>query len=113
MKTRVLSIGLVILGLVCGAGEAQTVWIQVIGKGYPPKREISDVRKRLLARRAAVVDAYRLLAEKLSGVTPAIGYRHTRGFIKGAEIKGVRYLPDGKVEIDLGLPLKGGGVCIE
>lgn len=124
MKKRVLSIVLIILGLVFGGvpmprhglGKAQAAWLLVTGKGYPPRKEISETRKRLLARRAAVVDAYRLLAEKLSGIPECIvgssGYKRTRGFIKGAEVKGVRYFPDGKVEVDLILLLeKGGGVC--
>lgn len=117
MKKRVLSIGLVILGLVCGeVDRAQAAWLLVTGKGYPPRREISEPRKRLLARRAAVLDAYRLLAVRLTSTSECIiggtGYRHIRGFIKGAEIKDVRYFPDGKVEVDLVLSLeKGGGVC--
>lgn len=106
MKKKVLSIGLVILGLICGeVDRAQAAWLLVTGKGYPPKREISETRRRLLARRAAVVDAYRLLAEKVSGMPEypicGSGYRHIRGSIKGAEIKDVRYFPDGKVEVDL------------
>lgn len=114
MKMRVLSIGLVLMGLVCGeVGKAQTVLISVTGKGYPPKRRISETRKRLLARRAAVVDAYRLISVRLSGMPECLpggsGYIHTHGFIKDAEIKNVRYFPDGKVEVDM--VLKGGGVC--
>lgn len=109
MIKRVLSIGLVVLSLVCGSISAQSARIEVTGKGYPPKRNISEVRKRLLARRAAVVDAYRILSSILNGVSGSIaggeGVLHTSGFIKGAEIKGVRYLPDGKVEVDLVLPV--------
>lgn len=106
MKKKVLSIGLVILGLAWGGiSRAQPVWVQVTGKGYPPKKEISEMRKRLLARRAAVVDAYRLLADKLGVVSDYViggsGYKQTRGFIKAAEIKDVRYFSDGKVEVDL------------
>lgn len=117
MKRRVLSIGLVIMGLICvEADKAQAAWILVTGKGYPPRREISEPRKRLLARRAAVVDAYRLLTVRLNSASECIvggtGHRHISGFIKGAEIKDVRYFPDGKVEVDMVLPLKGGGVCV-
>lgn len=117
MKVRVLSIGLVIIGLAClGADKpcAQTVkaqisWIEVTGKGYPPNKEISQARKRLLAKRAAVVDAYRLMAERLGETGRQIavdsGYRHVSGFIKGAEIKKVRYFHDGRVEVDLVMPV--------
>ena len=43
-------------------------FMYVIGKGAPPDDEnLSEVQRYLLAERAAIIDAYRQLAEKLQG----------------------------------------------
>lgn len=124
MIKRVLIIGFAMLGLVWGgAGRAQSITgairvvekelplarIEVTGKGYPPKRDISEIKKRLLAKRAATVDAYRVMSAILNGVSGYIaggaGYIQTSGFIKGAEISNLRYFANGKVEVDLVLPV--------
>lgn len=124
MIKRVLIIGLVMLGLVWeGAGRAQSITgsirvaekelplarIEVTGKGYSSKRQISETQKRLLAKRAATIDSYRVMGAVLNGVSGYVtggeGCIQTSGFIKGAEISDVRYFADGKVEVDLVLPI--------
>lgn len=79
------------------------------GKGFPPERDISATRKKLLTKRAATLDAYRILAATLKGVSGYIadgnGYIQTSGYIRGAEVSNVRYFTDGKVEVDLILPV--------
>ena len=42
--------------------------VQVIGMGAQPANAVNPAQARMLARRAAVVDAYRQLAEVVSGV---------------------------------------------
>lgn len=124
MNRKVFNIVLVVLGLVCGeAGKAQSATgamgivkeelpsarIEVTGIGYPPKRNISESQKRLLAQRAAIVDAYRVMSATLRGVSGYVvngsGFLQTSGYIRGAEIKDIRYYINGKVEVDLVLPV--------
>lgn len=38
------------------------------GAGLPPQNAVNPSQARMLARRAAVVDAYRMLAESIKGV---------------------------------------------
>ncbi len=78
---------------------------------------------RLMARRAAMADAYRLLAEAVEGVqvfaeTTVNNYTTTNDRIKvqvqasirGAQTVGTtRYLSDGTVEVDVQLPIFGSG----
>ncbi len=47
----------------------KNIVITVTGKGAPPTEpKLSEVQKYLFAERAAVMDGYRLMAEKLQGV---------------------------------------------
>lgn len=102
MIKKIFIIGFLVMGLVFGP-EGRAQGLVVIGKGYLPRREdISLVRRRLLARRAAVLDAYRKLALAKSGVPiPRNGKIHQYSFIRGAKIKDVRYFPDGMVEVEM------------
>lgn len=83
--------------------------ITATGIGYPPKRKISVAQKRLLAKRAATIDAYRTLAATVRGVEGYIikgsGYIQTSGYIGGVSVTQVREFADGKVEVDLSLPV--------
>ncbi len=121
---------LALLGLVyMGIGEAQSASrtsgvigvvkeelpgarIEVTGIGYPPKRKIPEPQKRLLAQRAAIVDAYRVMSASLRGVSGYVinssGFLQTSGYIRGAEIRDIRYYINGKVEVDLILPVSFG-----
>ena len=88
--------------------------ITATGIGYPPRRRVSPAQKRLLAQRAATVDAYRILAGTLSGISGYIeggrsGYIRVSGYIKGAAVIQVREFADGKIEVDLSLPVSLGG----
>lgn len=91
--------------------------IRVTGIGHPPRRRVTPSQKRLLAQRAATVEAYRVLAATLNGISGYVvggsGYIQVSGYIKGATVTQVREFPDGKVEMDLSLPVsligKGGG----
>ena len=48
--------------------QAQSVKIRVTGYGARPKSFYPDPQRRLMAMRAAKVDAYRSLAERISGI---------------------------------------------
>ncbi len=47
----------------------QTIVINVVGEGVAPANTSSPAQAYALAKRAAIVDAYRLIAEKVRGVT--------------------------------------------
>ena len=83
--------------------------IEVTGVGYPSGKHISSPQKRLMAKRAATVDAYRKLGETINGMSRFIYDGAERiqssGFIRGARITGVRYYTDGRVDVSLLLPV--------
>jgi hypothetical protein len=109
-----------------GGGKGSIDWttgmIKVTGSGAPPERG-TTASKRLMAVRAARVDALRQLGEIVNGVkvdsetivkdfvTESDTIRtQMSALIKGAQQAGEpRYLSDGSVEIDLILPLYGQG----
>ena len=94
--------------------------IRVTGSGAPPTRG-SIAQKRLMAKRAAISDAYRQLAEAVNGVqvfsattvknfvTESDVIRlQVQAVIKGAHVVGqTRYLSDGAVEVDVQMPVFG------
>jgi hypothetical protein len=93
--------------------------INVTGSGVAPESG-SMAQKKLMAKRAAQVDAYRNLAEQIKGVklnaettvenfmtTNDVIRTNVNTFIHGAKVVGVRYLDDGSCEVDLALPLDG------
>ena len=80
---------------------------RVNGSGFPPQ-DVSLPQGRLLAERAARVDAYRqlLIANKaLTGET--IG-RKVEGYVRGAEVKETSSESDGKVRVIMEQPIYGG-----
>lgn len=93
--------------------------IKVTGSGAPPAKG-SAAQKRLMARRAAVADGYRQLAELINGVrvdsetivkdfvteSDTIKVK-VSALIKGAQIGDTRYLSDGSVEVDMRLGMYG------
>jgi hypothetical protein len=109
-----------------GGGKGSIDWttgtIKVTGTGAPPDKG-TTASKRLMALRAARVDALRQLGEIVNGVkvdsetvvkdfvTESDTIRtQMSALIKGAQQAGEpRYLSDGSVEIDLVLPMYGQG----
>lgn len=51
-----------------GAKKARAANVRTSGYGAPPKKFYPDAQRRLLAMRAAKVDAYRALAERIKGL---------------------------------------------
>jgi hypothetical protein len=101
------------------APEWATRVIRVTGSGVAPESG-SVAQKKLMAKRAAQVDAYRNLAEQIKGVridaeTTVENFMtkddvirtNVNTFIRGAKVVGVRYLSDGTCEVDIALPLDG------
>ncbi|MBT9543799.1 MAG: LPP20 family lipoprotein [Candidatus Sericytochromatia bacterium] len=93
--------------------------LKVTGSGAPPSKG-SAAQKRLMARRAAVADGYRQMAELINGVrvdsetivkdfvteSDTIKIK-VSALIKGAQIGDTRYLSDGSVEVDMRLGMYG------
>ena len=93
--------------------------VEAIGLGLPPVN-ISGTRGAMLARRAAVIDAYRQLAEVINGVQvdsettmrelvleSDIVKTKTQALIKGAHIVEEHINEDGSYSVKLVLPLYG------
>jgi hypothetical protein len=94
------------------------VKISAKGGGAPPERSVNAAQARLMAERAAKVDAMRNLLEQAYGV--AISSQTTvrdfitqndtvrarvDAFIKGAKVVDTRYLSDGSVEVEMEIVL--------
>ncbi len=119
--------------LLCTSFRAEAVpgtdWntqtITVIGTGVPPTGTY-PAQGRILARRAAVADAYRQLLEIVKGVqidaTTTVEMAmvrsdtinlHVEGVIKGAKIVSENFSPDGAYEVTMQLPMFGAGGLAE
>jgi hypothetical protein len=77
MKKLVLSVFLFISGVsslyateadVAVLNSNNAITLSVIGQGVSPEHTISNYQALALAKKAAIADAYRMLAEKLNGV---------------------------------------------
>lgn len=95
--------------------------IQVTGMGVAPPNAVSQAHSAMMARRAAVVDAYRQLAEVVNGVqvdsettveqmvlTSDIVKTRISAVIKGAAIVSEGELSGGGYSVTMELPLFGG-----
>lgn len=106
------------------AEEGRVNWEQnavvVKGMGVAPVNATSAAQARMLARRAAVVDGYRQLAEAVKGVnvdsqttvqnmmiTSDVVNTRVAAFIQGARIISEQVLPDGGYEVTMSVSMFG------
>jgi hypothetical protein len=99
--------------------KTETVTIKATGQGVAPNdSNLTNAQKRLMAKRAATVDAYRKLVEKtkliqVDSKTLLSDYMvendsltaKVSGYIRGAKIEGYRWLDDGTAEVDVAINL--------
>ena len=87
------------------------------GRGRQPWRSANKAQARLLAKRAAMVEAYKNMAGMLGMADTRLGVgtgtEHIRGFIRGARLKEARYYANGDVEVDIEMELPAGSWCEE
>ncbi len=102
-------------------GVNQTNIIEVTGKGVVPEDLENTAKGYLMAERAAVIDGYRLLTEKIAGliiqsnsenkdftVSKDKIYTYARSFLKGAKVLSIRHLKNNiaEAEVRIILPRK-------
>jgi hypothetical protein len=100
-----------ILVLTGQAGWTADPRITVYGLGYPPVKAQNKAQALLMAKRAAMLDAYR---RALAGQADYAGpheegegfYRGLSGFVKDLTITTEEYLEDGGVKIEATVPKK-------
>ncbi len=95
-------------------GINQTNIIEVTGKGVVPDDLEGSAKGYLMAERAAVIDGYRLLTEKIAGLIVQANsenqnftvskdkiYTYAKSFLKGAEVLSIRHLKNNIAEADI------------
>ncbi|MDP3098572.1 MAG: hypothetical protein Q8M86_11525 [Syntrophales bacterium] len=95
-------------------------YIEAVGIGAPPQRNIGTPQARPMALRAGQVDAYRNLLEVVNGVRvdstttikdftveSDIINTQVQGIVKGAKTMKQEYLSDGTVEVTVRMPMAG------
>lgn len=84
-------------------GSTDSDSIIVSGIGYPPIKAQSKAQALLMAKRAAILDAYRnalrVVFGEVSETYDKTFYENLSGFVKGMKIIGEDYLGDGGVRI--------------
>jgi hypothetical protein len=105
-------------------GKGQIDWVQyrvsAMGYGAPPARAQNAAQARLLAQRAAVVDARRNLLEVVEGVridgrtlvenmiaTKDVIVSKVQGVLKHAQVDKMEFTSDGAAEATVSMPLSG------
>ncbi|MCX6356845.1 MAG: hypothetical protein NT045_03050 [Candidatus Aureabacteria bacterium] len=82
----------------------------VTGRGKAPPYRESKAKQRLMARRAAMLEAYKNVAKVVGrtegDVRRGTGTERVEGFVVGARLIETRYYGNGDAEVDLELPGK-------
>jgi len=92
-------------------GSTDSDNIIVYGIGYPPIKAHSETQALLMARRAALLDAYRNAIKAASGEGSEPNedktfYENFSGFIKGMKIVSEEYLGDGGLRVKASVSLR-------
>ena len=124
MKRKILGLLTACLLLMCSVAMAagadfELNRVEADGFGLPPDYAISEAQARLMARRAAISDAQRNLAEQIAGVqidsettvqnlqiSSDIIKTHVSALLKGAKVISESY-EDGACHVVMALPLYG------
>ena len=81
--------------------------LTVIGQGQPPSGVQNPAQSRLMAERAAIVEAYgaavRVLSDSMSPMR--LEQQGYSGFLRGGRIARSEQMPDGSVKVELEIPL--------
>lgn len=84
------------------------------GRGRQPWRSANKAQARLMAKRAAMVEAYKNMAGMLgmsdSQPKEGTGTERVKGFIRGARLKEARYYANGDVEVDIEMDSPAGSL---
>ena len=124
LMTIVLSLCLLVMSSVAMAASLGTDIgsgdITVHGFGVMPPNAVNPAQARMMARRAAVADAYRQLAEAVQGVNVDANTTvqnmmvvndtintKVSALVRGARIVGENMVPDGGYEVVVTLPVYG------
>ncbi len=124
MKRRIIGLLAALLLLLCSVAMAagadfELNRIEADGFGLPPDSVVSEAQARLMARRAAISDAQRNLAEQIAGVqvdsettvqnlqiSSDVIRTHVSALLKGAKVISESY-EDGACHVVMALPLYG------
>lgn len=125
-KTKTLLLAWMMMIFLVGTVSAQEAvdWekgsITVVGMGVAPPNAVNQAHARMMARRAAVADGYRQLAENIKGVnvnaettvenmmvTSDVVNTKVSACIKGAQVISERMIPGGGYEVTMVVPLFG------
>ena len=126
LATIFLSVFLCVASLSTAFAAGEANWedstITATGMGVAPPRAVNAAQARMMARRAAVVDAYRQLAETIQGVqvdaettvenmmlTSDVIKTKVSAMIKGAQVISERATPDGGYEVTVKVSMFGVG----
>ncbi len=103
-----------------GKVDWSTGVITAVGIGAPPAQPANAAQARAMAERAAQVVALRNLLEAVKGVrvdsttlvenfmvTSDVIKTEVNGFVQGATVMDKKYMPDGSVEVTVGMKLTG------
>jgi len=111
---RLIPIVLIVCAYLPTTSAGGSYWVDeransltVVGTGRPPATAQHAAQARLMAERAAVIDAYGTAARVLSGAIPQAvsgGEEHSV-FFRGGRVVQSDVMPDGSVKVFLEIPL--------
>ncbi len=108
LQVRDIWVTLLLLFGVTVSPIVQAGEIVVTGVGYPPVRAMNKTQALLMAKRAAIINAYANAVQESDfqlqdnhDIDGAVFYQQISGFIKGMSVTKQQYLADGSVQVEL------------
>ncbi len=111
---RLVTVLLILVVIPAAAFAERSYWwdegagmLTVIGWGRPPAEARHPAQARLMAERAAIIDAYGAAARLLSEALPQAlsGQEGYSVFLRGGRVKRSDVAPDGSVKVELEIPV--------